>query len=280
MIKDGIGAYLHPLTPMPTHMKPGGRLRLPVSCLLCDLYGTLFISGSGDIGTALDQSRQTALIDGLLARYAQTTTAQDLLKQMHQEIKNQHARARARGIEHPEVTIESIWQHLLPIKDPERIRSFAIEFEMITNPVWPMPGMEALLAHCHHKGVRMGIVSNAQFYTPMLFPLFLGQEPADLGFQPELIFYSFNHGCAKPSPRLFEMARRRLELMGIASSAAAYMGNDMRNDIVPAHTAGFQTILFAGDARSLRLRKDDPKCSAIAPDMVVTRLDQLASYLH
>ncbi len=280
MKKDDVEAYLHPLAPMPTPMKPGGRLRLPVRCLLCDLYGTLFISGSGDIGTAPDASKQTARIDGLLARYAQTLTAQELLKQLHQTIKNQHAQAQARGIQHPEVNIESIWQQLLPIKDAERIRSFAIEFEMIINPVWPMPGMEALLAHCRNKGVCLGIVSNAQFYTPMLFPLFLGQEPADLGFEPELTFYSFNHGCAKPSPRLFELVRRALDQMGIASSAAAYLGNDMRNDIVPAQTAGFQTILFAGDARSLRLRKDDPKCRAVAPDMVVTRLDQLASYLQ
>jgi putative hydrolase of the HAD superfamily len=53
----------------------------------------------------------------------------------------------------------------------------------------------------------------------------------------------------------------------------------MLNDIYPAHRSGFQTALFAGDARSLRWRRDDPRCSGLTPDLVVTDLNQVADLL-
>ena len=59
----------------------------------------------------------------------------------------------------------------------------------------------------------------------------------------------------------------------------AFIGNDMRNDIAPARQSGFQTILFAGDARSLRMRSDDTICREIEPDLQVTHLTQLVSQL-
>ena len=58
----------------------------------------------------------------------------------------------------------------------------------------------------------------------------------------------------------------------------AYIGNDRRNDMAPAQDVGFQTILFAGDARSLRMRDDDPTCNHVQPDLRITHLDQLTSY--
>lgn len=280
MDKAFVASYLHPLTPIPTDVGPKGRLQLPIKCLLCDIYGTLFISGSGDIGIVNQQGQQTALIDLLLARYGQNITAPSLLERMKDLIRGEHEHLRGQGIAHPEVVIENIWHQLLPDIDQEKLLHFAVEFEMIYNPVWPMPGVKQLLSTCRKNDIRLGIVSNAQFYTPYLFSWLLDLDAEKLGFDPDLTIYSFQYGKAKPSADLFEIIRRRLEKAGISSTDVAYIGNDMRNDIVPAHIAGFQTILFAGDKRSLRLRKEDPKCSAITPDMMVIQLDQLASYLQ
>jgi putative hydrolase of the HAD superfamily len=49
----------------------------------------------------------------------------------------------------------------------------------------------------------------------------------------------------------------------------------MRNDIWPAAAAGCQTVLFAGDARSLRLRADDPDVAGVVPDRVIIELAQI-----
>lgn len=280
MDKSLVSRYLHAMSPISTKMKPSGKLRLPIKGLICDLYGTLFISGSGDIGLASDPSHQTAQVDLLLKRYGQSISAQALFQQLGLVIQAQHAMAKKSGADHPEVVIESIWKQLLTQSDLETIKRFAIEFEMITNPVWPMPGMAKLLSACVNSSRCLGIISNAQFYTPFLFQWLVGRDTSALGFDPELTIYSYQHGIAKPSRRLFDLARHRLEKRGISSDRVAYMGNDMRNDIVPAHLSGFQTILFAGDRRSLRLRKDHPQFQAIKADKVITHLDQLTSFLE
>jgi putative hydrolase of the HAD superfamily len=47
----------------------------------------------------------------------------------------------------------------------------------------------------------------------------------------------------------------------------------MRNDIVPAARVGFQTVLFAGDRRSLRLRENDHSLDrSVVPDLIVNDL--------
>ena len=58
------------------------------------------------------------------------------------------------------------------------------------------------------------------------------------------------------------------------------VGNDVRNDILAARRAGLRGALFAGDARSLRLRRDDPACAGLEPDLVLTELPQLPAALR
>ena len=121
----------------------------------------------------------------------------------------------------------------------------------------------------------MGIISNAQFYTEYLFHWFLGAGPKSLGFHKDMLFYSYLSGHAKPSSYMFKSASYRLKSMGITEDSVLYIGNDMLNDILPAKEVGFKTALFAGDARSLKLRKDDPRSKNLYPDIIVTDLIQL-----
>jgi putative hydrolase of the HAD superfamily len=142
-----------------------------------------------------------------------------------------------------------------------------------------MPGIKVLLARCRQLDIHLGIISNAQFYTPFLFEWFLDADTTALGFDPRLTVYSFQHGVAKPSLLLFQLAARRLKRFGIAPHETAFIGNDVFNDIAPSLETGFQTILFAGDARSLRLRKNHPSCCEISADLVITDLAQIEHYL-
>ena len=61
----------------------------------------------------------------------------------------------------------------------------------------------------------------------------------------------------------------------INPSNTLYVGNDMLNDIYSANRAGLKTALYAGDARSLRLRKENPLISGLTPDFIVTNLMQI-----
>jgi len=282
MDKEKLKSHLRPMTPQHTPLARKGGLRRPIRCLLCDIYGTLLISGSGDIGIGRRQeveSAEDASLGKLLAEFGIRRPPAMLRQDLQDAVAEDHQRKRAQGIDYPEVKIEEIWAAILPFGGEEKIRAFAARWEMVVNPVWPMPGLRALMAACRAGGVLLGIISNAQFYTPLVFELLLGAGVERLGFDGRLIQFSYQCGRAKPSPVLFATAIDTLAAMGIAGEHAAFIGNDMRNDIAPAHAAGLQTVLFAGDARSLRLRQDDPCCRDLQPDLQITHLNQLASLI-
>jgi putative hydrolase of the HAD superfamily len=125
----------------------------------------------------------------------------------------------------------------------------------------------------------MGIISNAQFYTPLLLRWFLKADPTDIGFVKDLLIYSFEIGRAKPSPSLFKIAASRLKKMGVFPESILYVGNDVRKDLLPAKQTGFQTALFAGDARSLRLGDDASAHRLASADLIITDLSQLLPYI-
>lgn len=277
---DFLTSKLRPMKPIPTEMTPGGDLRTPLKCILFDVYGTLLISGTGDISIARKSVHASKKLQALLDNFRISTTQEVLLEDFFNEIREAHRGAKQKGTDHPEVQIERIWSRVLGISDIARARRFAIEFEVMANPVWPMPYFEELLAACRKEALPMGIISNAQFYTPLILRWFLKGDLSGLGFVKDLLIYSFEAGVAKPSPTLFSLAAGKLKEMGILPDAVLYVGNDQQKDILPAKQAGFQTALFAGDARSLRLGDDDPENKNLQADLVVTDLAQLLPYIN
>lgn len=280
MLSDSISKYIRPLSPRVTTLQPSGELATKVKCIMFDVYGTLFVSGSGDIGISRQKTPQTEQLKNLLQKFGIRRSPNAVLNDFFAAIDNEHAKLKANGVDFPEVEIDKIWMRVLNNNDLDLIRSFAVEFELIVNPVYPMPNLEKMLAGCKESNLCMGIVSNAQFYTPSLFQWFLGSDPEDLGFHPDLMLFSYRFGYAKPSIYLFQLAAESLQNMGIPVNAALYLGNDMLDDIYPAQKVGFKTALFAGDARSLRLREDDPKCKNLSADIVITDLKQLIDHIR
>ena len=280
MNKRIVEQYLRPLKPLPTDMTPQGEPMQKIKCILFDIYGTLFISGSGDISLTMQNSSKMAELQQLLNKFAINQTLQKLLNEFYRAIEDRHNDLRAKGVDYPEVYIDQIWMQVLRTGDNQIAKQFAIEFELIVNPVYPMPNLDTLLFECRRQGLLMGLISNAQFYTPYLFRWFLNSDVEELGFSRDLLFYSYRHEVAKPSHKLFYMAANELKDKSISPSAVLYIGNDMLNDIFPAKRIGFQAALFAGDKRSLRLRLDDPRCKDLSADMVITELRQLIPKLR
>jgi len=270
--------YITPLTPVPTHMRPTGRFSGIIEGILFDIYGTLFISESGDISMAKKQMVKAARLEKLLIQYNIQKSPGRLVEEFIVAIETRHKELKKLGVDYPEVEQDRIWRDVLNISDQEKVRHFALEFELIVNPVYPMPNLKETLSALKKKGFLMGIISNAQFYTPYLFNWFLEKDIKQLGFNPDLVFLSYQFGYAKPSKVLFQLAVEKLNSLNIPVSNILYVGNDMLNDIYPATAAGFKTGLFAGDARSLRLRSDHPDCQNVVPDLVITDLLQLLDY--
>jgi len=271
-------SIIQPLEPIPTGLQPAGRIANNLQCLLFDIYGTLLISGSGDVGTAMQTIQDSAQFKQLLLEYNVERPSDMVLEYFFSTIAQHHERLKTSGIEYPEVKIDQIWMQVLGWRHRDMARSFALAFELIANPVFPMPGLLNLVKRAR-EGRCMGIISNAQFYTPLLLEKFFNASLKKTGFAKDLLIFSYKTEYAKPSEHLFHLAKSRLEKRGIAPSATLYLGNDMLNDILPAQKIGFKTALFAGDKRSLRLRQNDERCKDIVPDIIITDLLQLLDYL-
>ena len=271
MIRD----YVRKREPIATGLSPQLDSLRPFRAVLFDVYGTLLISGAGDIGVGPDSWSQTDRLPPLLQRYGIDIAPEQLGHRLQTAIQVSHTAARKRGVDYPEVDIVKIWAQVLDVPPSPWIDQFAIAYELLVNPVYPMPGAIALLTVLRTAGVSMGLISNAQFYTTLLLEWLWKRSLDACGFDHRLLFYSYLEAHAKPSPIMFERARSALSDMAIPATSVLYVGNDMRNDIWPAASVGFKTALFAGDQRSLRLRKSDPQCRHLPPDVVVTDLRQL-----
>jgi len=289
-----------PLEPLPVQLSPEWEALLPgpgqpllkqIKAVLFDIYGTLFISGAGEIAAAPETAS------------AKTETAEPELAEMRDYFRSMvnqcHEKARAEGNAWPEVSAEEIWahyegslpdnweiprkmqqvrrkaKHSITLRGPSR--ELALHYELAVNPVYPMPHAGETLKALVAADTKLGIISNAQFYTPLLFNAFFDGSPEELGFDPALLTYSYKEREAKPSPRLFEKARALLARENIKPEETLYIGNDMRNDIGPAAEAGFKTVLFAGDRRSLRLREESNSNieEKSYPDWVIKDLQEL-----
>jgi putative hydrolase of the HAD superfamily len=247
----------------------------PFSAMLFDVYGTLLISGAGEIGLNQWPIERMDDVQGLLTRYAIAHTPQSLLDEWVKTIDKTHGILQQQGIDFPEVDIVKVWRQVLGWDDLPMLSDWALEFELVVNPVYPMPGLEELLLACTTRKMPMGIISNAQYYTVDVLERFLGATLGRRGFDQRLLFFSWREGYAKPSSVMFRRAKTVLADMGIPATSVLVVGNDMQNDILPAASVGFMTALFAGDRRSLRLRESDNRCKALSPDLIITDLGQL-----
>ena len=293
--REGILHHLAPMLPIPTDAVDAGGPPPGVRAVLFDVYGTLLISGTGDIGVAAGQHGAFGLT-GLLrslgyGRNPEMAAAQ-IPVLLERFITERHTELRAEGVDCPEVEIRDVWKKALAvlrneglIDDPDHdpndarfIEFLAIGYELEVNPVWSMPGFPEVVEALSNANLRLGIVSNAQFYTPPILESLAGKSLAEMGFEEGLCAWSYRLSRAKPSPKVFSGPLERLSEDGIAPEEVLYVGNDMLNDVYAASEAGCRTCLFAGDKRSLKLRESDKRAS-MTPDMTITRLSRLESLI-
>ena len=285
-----INKLLSPMDPIETGLNPRLERLSGLRAVVFDVYGTLFISDSWDISLADEGGHEEAVREALgQSGFSIRDHSVLISKRISETVKAAQDKRRAEDIAFPEVEIRHVWRDFLQIAISESILSgevtdqsiekLAIRFECLTNPVWPMPELRETLSALNARGLLLGIVSNAQFYTPLLFEALLGNNLEELGFGADCCVWSYRELEAKPSVRLFNKMAQAIGGRGIKPGQALYVGNDMQNDIRPASQAGFKTALFAGDRRSLRLHEEDEQLKNCRPDVILTRLNQIPDCL-
>ncbi len=283
-----------PLQIKPTDTEPHLEKLADIRVIAYDFYGTLFISGVGDIGVDdgnLDSSIFMEILNGAGIQIKSSIAADKGFEIYNRVVNRFIENLKQKGIEYPEPDIREVWSEVLQVMKSEELVTFvdspllhktiSVEFESRINPVWPMPGVKKTLHYFKKLGIPQGIISNSQFYTPIVLEALTDSSLSELGFHPSLLHWSFEEQMKKPGLTFYRNYLKKLTTFNSTLKAehVLYIGNDMLKDVWPAHTIGMKTALFAGDSRSLKWRREDPRCENLKPDLVITELSQLTDVI-
>ncbi|GAB4352631.1 MAG: HAD family hydrolase [Candidatus Abyssubacteria bacterium] len=282
--------------------------RLPrfknIAAVLWDIYGTIMEHSKGDMVSSDAKRQNYERAFGITARefdlqdFLGGNPAETLRQIYEREIAKTQQRKLRRGLRYPEVRIERIWLRILkqleakgyrPDRDGKVDLALAMKvayfFDMAEQAKDLYPGVLQALEGVKKLGLRQGIISNSQFYTPLALSILLRRagyrnDPLRHLFDRRLLFLSYRLGISKPNPAVFQAARERLSRMGIEPEQTIYIGNDNCNDMVPARQVGFKCVLFAGDRESLALRQDRMECIGFQPDGVIKALPDILDIVN
>lgn len=277
-----------PLVALASGFKSSVRCLDKIRAVLFDVYGTLLVSQTGDISVnqRVEQHNAANAHSELLLWLNQHYSLEDLV---YQQIREQHAIAKRQGVNYPEVDIIKIWQLILArclSKEQQKIwpltlqviAPLAMEYELLVNQAGLMPQLRSTFAVLKQAKLPLGIVSNAQFYTPLTLEGLCCASLAELGFDERLCSWSYEQSIGKPAVEIFKPPLLQLERLGIQADEVLFVGNDLKKDIAPAQQMGMQTVLFVGERRSLRYYPDAN--GQIRPNCYITSLDQLLQILQ
>jgi len=292
-----IGTHLKSYTelkPIKTELTPDIKTFKDIKAIIFDIYGTLIISASGDLDKAtITVGNLTKALNQGGFFWSDNNSEKDfgegLLILFQNTIIEHQQKLKQKGHPYPEVDIIKVWEQCIKVSVKNRwiiknsnssIKILTAVFEILSNPVWPMPGMHTVLQTLKAKNTPIGVVSNAQFYTPIIMNYFANGKLTGIeqviGFDADISVFSYKLSRSKPDTKLFDILAKNLyEKYNFSPHEVLFIGNDMLKDIWAAKQLGFKTALFAGDKRSLRLHENDKRCKGLKPDVIMTELDQL-----
>jgi putative hydrolase of the HAD superfamily len=141
------------------------------------------------------------------------------------------------------------------------------------------PGAANALKRLKENNIVLGILSDAQCYTPIDLTLLLrdqsGGKIDDWNelFDTDLTFLSCEYGFVKPSEVLFRRLFDALYEYQILPAQTVFVGNDLLIDINPAATLGMRTALFCGD--DVMVFGGGEGNADVVPDVVFEKWEEL-----
>lgn len=203
-------------------------------------------------------------------------TATQLRELYYSEIKYLYA---ANSEKYPEINIENVWGNIL-INTPEDYLYFLDQYQdqkaflkkimlkfreasLIYLQVFPE--VKALLQAIRGKGIKTGIISDAQpVYFETEFDRF------SLSGMIDCIVLSGDYHFRKPSGELFQIA---LDKLNVRAESSLYVGDDIFRDIFGAQKAGMQTIYKPSPFGSEFYFKT-------VPDAIIKRIEEIDDMIH
>jgi FMN phosphatase YigB (HAD superfamily) len=277
-------------------------IRLPVRAVLWNVYGTLLTITGGELyfehpqkllmDVALDKTVQEFKMWGSMTR--RPGQPGEYLGHLYA-----HQLALQRGVttggeKYPEVGAERVWEALIKKllqKDyrfdtgfygalNEFSRKVAYFFHTSLQGTACYAGAAEALKAVSAAGLRQGLLADAQCFTAVQLQRGLAEQDEEANLDelvpPGLRFLSADVRARKPSERLFRHALDELVDMGVSPGEVLHVGSRVPLDLVPARRLGMKIALFAGDRGSLQITPEQLKDPASRPDVLLTKLSQIA----
>jgi putative hydrolase of the HAD superfamily len=266
-----------------------------IRAIIFDVYGTLISYWKPEFDT--ENAKQKRLLS-VFKQTAEYFKARPFLEKMnpseppektlydlyHGLIALDHEKSKKRGIDFPEIKIEKIWEIIIMMLKRHGYDSSILELGAELDCAFAMayfynfhalhgalyPQIVNSLSILSESQIKLGIVSNGQFYTPLDLTLLMRAQSSDKLddyldiFDRNLVYFSYEYGVAKPSRLLFEKLYDALYEYQILPEQTVFVGNDLQQDILPAQEIGMKTAFFAGDCRSAFTHG----ANSIIPDIV------------
>ncbi len=301
-------ARLHMDTPsvkrdsVPTFYRAKSEKLRDIQVVIFDVYGTLINYWNDSFQNDEDKQKElkrafkrTADFFGFtstLEKIDPNKPAEQTLNDFyHGLIVMKHEQSMKQGKTFPEVRIEEVWDIILSIlarngydlenqqkgsrQDFSRIIAYYYNFYSLKRGFFDdvIPALKKL----KEQNIRLGILSNAQFYTPIDLTLFLRDQDDELVdflelFDADLVFYSYEYGVAKPNRMLYEKLYDALYEISVLPAQTVFVGNDLAADVQAAEEIGMKTCLFTGNLGSTFLHELDGK---VFPDITFSEFKEL-----
>src|SRR4030042_5396708 len=164
------------MRPVPSLLKPLIKVDKAIKAVVFDIYGTILISASGDIDEFeistenLKASFDAAGIELDASLREPKAVLAEMLESFKMLIKNFHQAERSEDMSYPEIDVLNIWGQIINdnVKNNRLIlngllciKCFTFVFEVLSNRVYPMPGMNDVINQLADKNLPLGIISNA-----------------------------------------------------------------------------------------------------------------------
>jgi FMN phosphatase YigB (HAD superfamily) len=215
-----------------------------IRAVICDIYGTLLEVGPPPPDAEARWSRLWRTHVGT----SRAPTLHELEDAVRQRIPSHHAAGRARGLIQPEIDWPALAADAFPDLNqlPPTIRpEFFFQHARLRRSTRLAPGAADCLRALHQSGRLLGIASNAQACTRLELARSLADHGLDCSlFTEAASFFSYQHGVAKPDPRVFQSLAHHLLSLGIEPSETLMVGDRLDTDIAPATAAGWATWLL------------------------------------
>lgn len=274
-----------------------------IKVLLFDLYGTILKQDVGDLEdtTSLENEKKLLISFKKLKKLYKSKnkikcSSKKLKKLFLKYISKFHEEKRKKGVDFPEVKIEEVWKLILkeinhPQKDDKNFWfEIADNHQRCIAERFLYNNSAEIFDYCIKNNIKLGIISNAQFYTEKDLLRLLKKTKQfknilsiyDI-FEKDLCFFSYKIGFSKPNMKIFDLVSKNLKHYNITMDETIFVGNDIFNDIYVGNKSNMKTCLVINP--ETKYRKNDARIENVSadklkPDFIVKDFIELVEYFE